>query len=163
MYLDIVPNRNSPPAILLRESIRQGDKIIKRTLANLSRLTIEQAQQFRLILKGKTLVEAQAYYEIIQSQPHGHVEAVLVTMKRLGLARLIHHRRCHERDLIMALIASRILHPESKLALSRSWHQSTLGSLLEIEEASDDTLYAAMDWLFERQEAIETKLAKECA
>lgn len=160
MYLDIVPNRNSPPAILLRESIRQGDKIIKRTLANLSRLTIEQAQQFRLILKGKTLVEAQAYYEIIQSQPHGHVEAVLVTMKRLGLARLIHHRRCHERDLIMALIASRILHPESKLALSRSWHQSTLGSLLEIEDASDDALYAAMDWLFERQETIETKLAR---
>ena len=73
MYLDIVPNRNSPPAILLRESIRQGDKIIKRTLANLSSLTIEQAQQFRLILKGKTLVEAQSHYEIIQSQPHGHV------------------------------------------------------------------------------------------
>ena len=160
MYLDIVPNRNSPPAILLRESIRQGDKIIKRTLANLSKLTIEQAQQFRLILKGKTLVEAQSHYEIIQSQPHGHVEAVLIAMKRLGLARLIHHRRCHERNLVMALIASRILNPESKLALSRSWHQSTLGDLLEIEEASDDALYAAMDWLFERQEAIETKLAQ---
>ena len=160
MYLDIVPNRNSPPAILLRESIRQGDKIIKRTLANLSSLTIEQAQQFRLILKGKTLVEAQSHYEIIQSLPHGHVEAVLAAMKRLGLARLIYHRRCEERDLIMALIASRILHPESKLALSRSWNQSTLGGLLEIEDASDDALYAAMDWLFERQDAIETKLAR---
>ena len=160
MYLDIVPNRNSPPAILLRESIRQGDKIIKRTLANLSSLTIEQAQQFRLILKGKTLVEAQSHYEIIQSQPHGHVEAVLTAMKRLGLARLIHHRRCDERDLIMALIASRILNPQSKLALSRSWNQSTLGELLEIDAASDDALYAAMDWLFERQDAIETKLAK---
>lgn len=160
MYLDIVPNRNSPPAILLRESIRQGDKIIKRTLANLSSLTIEQAQQFRLILKGKTLIEAQSYYEIIQSQPHGHVEAVLTAMKRLGLARLIHHRRCDERDLIMALIASRILNPESKLALSRSWNQSTLGGLLEINDASDDALYAAMDWLFERQDAIEAKLAK---
>ncbi len=160
MYLDIVPNRNSPPAILLRESIRQGDKIIKRTLANLSSLSIEQAQQFRLILKGKTLVEAESHFEIIQSQPHGHVEAVLAAMKRLGLARLICHRRCKERDLIMALIASRILNPDSKLALSRSWNQSTLGGLLEIEDASDDALYAAMDWLFERQEAIETKLAK---
>ena len=76
-----MPNRHSPPAILLRESIRQDDKIIKRTLANLSSLTIEQAQQFRLILKGKTLVEAQSHYEIIQSQPHGHVEAVLTAMK----------------------------------------------------------------------------------
>ncbi len=160
MYLDIVPNRNSPPAILLRESIRQGDKIIKRTLANLSSLSIEQAQQFRLILKGKTLVEAESHFEIVQSQPHGHVEAVLAAMKRLGLARLICHRRCKERDLIMALIASRILNPDSKLALSRSWNQSTLGGLLEIEDASDDALYAAMDWLFERQEAIETKLAK---
>jgi len=160
MYLDIVPNRNSPPAILLRESIRQGDKVVKRTLANLSRLTLEQAQQFRLILKGNTLVDAQSHYEIIQSQPHGHVEAVLATMKRLGLARLIHHRRCKERDLIMALIASRILNPDSKLALSRSWDQSTLGSLLDIEEASDDALYTAMDWLFDRQEAIETKLAQ---
>ena len=160
MYLDIVPNRNSPPAILLRESIRQGDKILKRTLANLSSLTLEQAQQFRLILKGKSLVEAESHFEIIQSLPHGHVEAVLCAMKRLGLARLIHHRRCKERDLIMALIASRILNPESKLALSRSWNQSTLGGLLEIEDASDDALYAAMDWLFERQEVIEKKLAK---
>ena len=160
MYLDIVPNRNSPPAILLRESIRQGDKIVKRTLANLSSLSIRQAQQFRLILKGKTLVEAESHFEIIQSLPHGHVEAVLTVMKRLGLARLIHHRRCKERDLIMALIASRILNPESKLALSRSWNQSTLGGLLEIEDASDDALYAAMDWLFERQDVIETKLAK---
>ena len=160
MYLDIVPNRDSPPAILLRESIRQGDKIMKRTLANLSSLSIEQAQQFRLILKGKTLVEAESHFEIIQSLPHGHVEAVLTVMRRLGLARLIHHRRCKERDLIMALIASRILNPESKLALSRSWNRSTLGDLLEIEDASDDALYVAMDWLFERQDVIETKLAR---
>jgi transposase len=159
MYIDIVPNRKSPPAILLRESIRQGKKIVKRTVANLSSLSIEQAQAIRRILKGEKLVQPEAHFDILSSRAHGHVDAVLLTIRRLGLDKLIASRRCQERDLIIAMITSRILGPESKLALSRSWENTTLGELLDVEEADEDALYAAMDWLYERQEPIEKKLA----
>ena len=160
MYIDIVPNRKSPPAILLRESVRQGKKILKRTVANLSSLSIEQAQAIRRILKGEQLVRPEAHFDILSSRAHGHVDAVLLTIRRLGLDKLIASRRCKERDLILAMIASRILGPESKLSLSRSWENTTLGDLLGIEGADEDTLYAAMDWLYERQEGIEQRLAQ---
>lgn len=160
MYIDIVPNRKSPPAILLRESIRQGKKIVKRTVANLSSLSIEQAQAIRRILKGEQLVQPEAHFNILSSRAHGHAEAVLLTIRRLGLDKLIASRRCQERDLIIAMIASRILGPESKLSLSRSWENTTLGDSLDVEGADEDALYAAMDWLYERQEQIEQKLSK---
>jgi transposase len=160
MYIDIVPNRKSPPAILLRESVRQGQKIVKRTIANLSSLSIVQAQAIRRILKGEKLVRPEAHFDIVCSSAHGSVEAVLLTMRRLGLDQLIASRRCPERDLVIAMIASRILGPQSKLALSRSWENTTLGELLGVEGADEDALYAAMDWLYERQERIEQKLAE---
>ena len=159
MYIDIVPNRKSPPAILLRESVRQGKKIVKRTIANLSALSIEQAQAIRRILKNEKLVQPEAHFELLNSRAHGHVQAVLLTLRKLGLDKLIASRRCKERDLVIAMIASRILGPESKLALSRSWENTTLGELLGVEGADEDALYAAMDWLYERQESIEKKLA----
>ncbi len=160
MYIDIVPNRKSPPAILLRESIRQGEKIVKRTIANLSSLSREQAYAIRRILKGVQLVQPEEHFDISSSRAHGHVETVLLTIRKLGLDKLIASRRCKERDLVIAMIASRILGPESKLAMSRSWENTTLGERLGIEGADEDALYDAMDWLYERQERIEARLAK---
>jgi len=159
MYIDIVPNRKSPPAILLRESTRKGKKTIKRTIANLSSLSIAQAESIRRILKGEKLVKPEEYFDILRSPAHGHVDAVLVTIRRLGLDKLIASRRSKERDLVTAMIASRILCPQSKLALTRDWGNTTLGEMLGVEEADDEALYAAMDWLYERQDAIEKRLA----
>jgi len=160
MYIDIVPNRKSPPAILLRESIREGKKIVKRTIANLSSLSLKQAQLIRQVLKGQPLVAPEACFDIVNSKAHGDVDAVLLTMRKLGFNNLVGSRRCKERDLVVAMVASRILHPESKLAFSRGWENTTLGELLGTEGASEDELYAAMDWLYERQDTIEKKLAK---
>ncbi len=160
MYIDIVPNRKSPPAILLRESIREGKKIVKRTIANLSSLSLKQAQLIRQVLKGQSLVAPEACFDIVNSKAHGGVDAVLLAMRKLGFNNLLGSRRCTERDLVVAMVASRILHRESKLAFSRSWENSTLGELLGTEGASEDDLYAAMDWLYERQDTIEKKLAK---
>jgi len=160
MYIDIVPNRKSPPAILLRESVREGQKIVKRTIANLSSLSLEQAQLIRQVLKGEPLVAPEACFDIVNSKAHGDVDAVLLTMRKLGFDNLVASRSSKERDLVVAMVASRILHPESKLAFSRNWENSTLGELLGIDGASEDDLYAAMDWLYERQDIIEKKLAK---
>lgn len=160
MYIDVIPNRNSPPAILLRESIRQGKKIVKRTIANLSSLSLEQAYLIRQVLKGKPLVAAESCFDIVKSKAHGNVNAVLLAMRKLGFDKLIATHHSKKRDLVVAMIASRILNPESKLAFSRSWGNSTLGELLGIEEAGEDKLYAAMDWLHERQDIIEKKLAQ---
>jgi len=159
MYIDIVPNRKSPPAILLRESTRQGKKIVKRTIANLSSLSIAQAESIRRILKGEKLVKPEEHFDILRSPAHGHVDAVLVTIRRLGLDKMIGSRRSKERDLVVAMIASRILCPQSKLALTRDWGNTTLGEMLGVEEADDEALYAAMDWLYEHQDAIEKRLA----
>lgn len=159
MYIDIIPNRKSPPAILLRESTRQGKKTIKRTIANLSSLSIAQAESIRRILKGEKLVKPEEHFAILRSPAHGHVDAVLTTIRRLGLDKLIGSRRSKERDLVVAMIASRILCPQSKLALTRDWGNTTLGEQLGIEEAGEEALYAAMDWLHERQDAIEKRLA----
>jgi transposase len=159
MYIDIVPNRKSPPAILLRESVRQGKKIVKRTLANLSALSIDQAQAIRRILKGEKLVRPEKHFTILNSRPHGHAEAVLLTIRRLGLDKLIFSRRSKERDLVIAMIVSRILCPQSKLAFSRDLENTTLGESLGVEGADEDDLYAAMDWLYKRQDDIEKRLA----
>ena len=160
MYIDIVPNRKSPPAILLRESIRQGGKIVKRTLANLSSLSIEQAEAIRAVLKGEPLAPVDELFEIIRSRSHGAVQAVGSAMKRLRLGTLLDRKASRERDLVLAMIAARVVEPQSKLATARSWEHSTLGEWFGVEGADEDELYAAMDWLLERQGVIEQRLAK---
>jgi Transposase DDE domain len=161
MYIDIVPNRGSPPAILLRESIREGKRVRKRTIANLSALPIEQAEMIRRVLKGEKLGPLESALEVVRSQHHGHVEAVLTAMRRLGFDKLIDAKSSRERDLVVAMVAGRIIAPEaSKLAMVRAWSDTTLADELGVADADEDCLYAAMDWLLERQEKIEKRLAR---
>ena len=164
MYIDIVPNRSSPPAVLLRESYRDGDKVKKRTLANLSALPPEAVEAVRATLRGQTLVPVDEAFQILRARPHGHVAAVLGTMRKLGIAELLANRSCRERDLALAMIAARVLEPCSKLATARSLGSDTLssslGEVLGVEEADADELYRALDWLGRGQRRIERKLAK---
>lgn len=159
MYITKVPNRKSPPAILLRESYRDNGKVKSRTLANLSKLPAEAVELLRRSLKGEQLVPLAEAVEVLASVHHGHVEAVLLAMRRLELARCIDSRPSRERDLVLAMIAARILAADSKLATSRWWQDTTLPGILGVEDADEDELYAALDWLFERQQRIEKKLA----
>jgi hypothetical protein len=160
MYIDIVPNRNSRPAVLLREAWRENGKIKKRTVANLSHLPPERVEALRRALKGEGLGPVERpEMEIERSLPHGAVAAVLGTMAKLGLPELIAAKRSRERDLVVAMISERLLHPSSKLASTRSWHSSTLAEELGVGGAEADDLYAAMDWLLARQDRIEGKLA----
>lgn len=161
MYIHVVPNRNSPPAVLVRESYREGSKVKNRTLANLSKLPEETIEAVRRSLAGERLVAFEDAFEIVAdgSRSHGHVEAVLAAMKRLGFAGLVAARRSRPRDLVLAMVAARILQPRSKLATSRWWHTTTLPEELDVADAAEDDLYAAMDWLIERQLTIEKKLA----
>ena len=159
MYIATIPNRGSPPAILLREGYREGSKVKTRTLANLSKLPPEALTVLRQILGGDKLVKAGDAFEAIASPHHGHVQAVLVAMQRLGFAKLIAARPSPQRDLIVAMVAARILEPDSKLATTRWWHITTLPATLGVADADEDDLYAAMDWLLERQDRIEKKLA----
>jgi len=159
MHIDIVPNRNSKPAILLRESYREGGKVKKRTLANLSKLPMEQVQLLHQVLKGEHLVRGEDLFEVSSSQHNGHVQAVLKVMKRLRFPVLVSSQPSRERDLVVAMVAARILEPVSKLATTRWWHTTTLPDELGVADATEDELYAAMDWLLERQPWIEKKLA----
>jgi transposase len=159
MYIDVVPNRASPPAFLLRESVRQGSRIVKRTLANLSSLDRSQIDSMRAILRGEKLVSPSAAFDKIRDRQHGGCEAVRVAMKRLGFEALLDSRRSRQRDLVVAMVAARILEPRSKLATSRSWSRYTLTADLGVEGAGEKELYSAMDWLLERQPRIEKKLA----
>jgi len=159
MYIDRVPNRNSPPAILLRESWREGGRIRKRTLTNLSHWPEEKIQALQLVLKDVKIMPQDAL-SIERSLPHGHVEAVLGTMRKIGLDSLVASKPCRERDLVLAMIAQRLIHPCSKLATTRLWHSSTLAQELGVEDADEDELYEALDWLGERQRRIERKLAR---
>ena len=159
MYIATIPNRGSPPAILLREGYREGGKVKTRTLANLSKLPPEALAALRRVLKGEKLIKASDAFEAVASFHHGHVQAVGVAMQRLGFAKLIASRRSRQRDLVVAMVASRILEPDSKLATTRWWHTTTLPAMLEVADADEDDLYAAMDWLLERQGRIEKKLA----
>ena len=160
MYIDIVPNRNSPPAILLRESRREGDKVVKTTVANLSRCPPKAVEALRRALRGVELVAHDEVFAIERSVPHGHVQAVLGTIRKLGVDALLASRPCRERDLVVAMIAQRLLKPCSKLATTRLWHTSTLARELAVADASENDLYGALDWLLVRQERIEKKLAK---
>ncbi len=159
MHVDAVPNRGSRPAYLLRESFREGRTVRKRTLANLSSLPDEQIFAIRAVLRGETLHPVSELFEVIASRPHGHVEAVGVAMQRLGFESLVASRRCRERDLVCAMVAARIIAPHTKLATTRWWHTTTLAEELAVADADEEELYAAMDWLLERQGGIEKKLA----
>src|SRR5215470_12144798 len=129
MYIDIVPNRRSPPAILLRESIREGGRVRKRTIANLSALPIEQAEMIRRVLKGEKLGPLESALEVVSSRHHGHVAAVLTAMRRLGFEKLVEAKPSHERDLVAAMVAERIIAPEaSKLAMTRAWADTMLAT-----------------------------------
>jgi transposase len=165
MYIESVPNRNSPPAILLRQSLRRGAKVVKRTLANLSAWPAAQIDSLRRVLKGESLVAPSDAFRIQRSAPHGHVAAALGTLRRLLLEPILSRVRCPERDLVVAMIAARILEPSSKLATSRGLHPDTatssLASVLGLDAAVEETqLYHAMDWLLLRQQKIENALAK---
>ena len=165
MYIEAVPNRNSPPAILLRESYREDGKVRKRTLCNLSDWPKEHVEGLRAVLKGGTVIPAeQQAIRIERSLPHGHVAAALGTARKLGLDALLGPAGNRCRDLVLALVVSRILDPTSKLAAARALAPATatssLGQVLGIGELDEDELYTALDWLHERQPAIETALAK---
>ncbi len=159
MYIDVVPNRDSPPAVLLREAWREGNKTRKRTLANLSDWPQEKIETFRRLLRDERLVSPEDLFATQKTLPHGHVQAVLEMIGRLGLDRLISAQRCRERDLVVAMIVQRLIDPCSKLATTRAWHTTTLAEELGVAEATENDLYEAMDWLLERQERIEKKLA----
>ncbi len=159
MYVAVIPNRGSPPAILLREGYREKGKVKTRTLANLSKLPPEAIKTLTRVLKGESLVAPNEVFESIRSPHHGHVQAVRAAMRRLGFDKLITSQRCRERDLVEAMVAARILKPDSKLATTRAWHTTTLPELLGVTDADENELYSAMDWLLERQDRIEKKLA----
>jgi transposase len=150
---------NEYTATLLRRSYRQDGKVKKETLANLSHLPPAAIDAIRRVLAGETLVNAQDAFEIERSLPAGHVNAALVMARRLELARLLDRSASRERDLCLAMILARVICPGSKLGTVRALGQSTLASELGVESADEDDLYAAMDWLLERQNQIEDRLA----
>jgi Transposase DDE domain len=165
MYIESVPNRGSPPAILLRESYRDRGKVKKRTLLNLSDWPHERIAGFKMLLNGGTVIpKDQEAITIVRSLPHGHVAATLGTARKIGLDRLLgpNGNRC--RDLVLALVVSRILDPGSKLAAARALSPDTatssLGERLDLGMVDEDELYSALDWLAVRQPAIETALAR---
>ena len=165
MYIESVPNRNSPPAILLRESYREGGKVRKRTLCNLSDWPAAHIEGLRGVLKGGTVIAAgQDAFTVTRTLPHGHVAAALGTARKIGLDRILGPvgNRC--RDLVLALLVGRILDPASKLATARALSPATasssLGEMLGLGCVDEDELYTALDWLLERQPAIEAILAK---
>ena len=159
MYIATVPNRGSPPAILLRAGYRAGGRVKNRTLANLTKWPAQKVDLLRRLLRDEPLAPADALFEVVGSAHHGHVQAVRTTMQRLGFDTLIAARPCRERDLIVALVAARLLEPDSKLATTRWWHTTTLPVDLGVSDADEDALYEAMDWLLARQDRIEQKLA----
>ena len=159
MYIATVPNRNSPPAILLREGWREGNRTRQRTLANLSHWPKEKIETFRRLLHDEPLVSPHDLFTTQRTLPHGHVEAILDMISKLELDRLLSAERCRERDWVEAMIVQRLIDPCSKLATTREWHTTTLAEELGVAEANENDLYAALDWLGERQERIEKKLA----
>ena len=165
MYIESVPNRGSPPAILLRESYREDGKVRKRTLCNLSNWPKAHIEGLRGVLKGGVVIPAdREAFTLTRSLPHGHVAAALGTARKIGLDRMLGPDGNRRRDLVLAMIVGRILDPTSKLAAARALSPATaassLGSELGLGVVDEDELYAALDWLHERQPAIETALAK---
>lgn len=167
MYVTAIPNRNSPPAILLRESYRESGKVKTRTIANISHLRPQQIQALRAALSGSvspTAAPLPDSFLIERSRPHGHVAAVLGSLRKLQVDAILDPQPSRQRDLVVAMIAARIIEPASKLATARGLHSDTLhsslGELLGLDSAGDAELYTAMDWLLERQSRIERELSK---
>jgi len=165
MYIESVPNRGSRPAVLLREGWREDGKVKKRTIANLSDWPEHKVHALAAILKGKAVVgDVEQAFDVVRSVPHGHVAAVLRSLEKLKLDQVISRSPCPERDLCLAMLVARITAPGSKLALARGLSDvtadSSLGELLDVQNADEDRCYAAMDWLVERQASIENALAK---
>ena len=144
---------------LLRRSYREGGTVKNETLGNLSHLPEHLIDIIRRSLQGETFVPLAQAFEISRSRPHGHVQAVALAMQRLGLASLLASKSCHERELVLAMVAARIVAPHTKLATTRWWHTTTLGEDFGVVDADEDDLYAAMDWLLAHQDTIQKKLA----
>ncbi len=171
MYIEHVPNRNSTPAVLLRESWRENGKTKKRTVGNLSSLNGETVEAVRAALKGEVVPAARAIsepeksLEIINSRQHGHVAAIVAMIKKSGLLQDIDRKPSRQRDIVVAMIADRLLHGDSKLATARHCQSetaaTTLGELLSLEDLDEHECYLAMDWLLGRQESMQKKLAKK--
>ena len=165
MYVAKVPNRGSPPAVLLRESYREAGKVRNRTLANLSSWPEAKVDALAAVLKGQPApaAAAEGSFEIARSLPHGHVAAVLGTARALGLEELIDPEPSRQRDLVTAMMVAQVIAPDSKLAIARGLQArtaaSSLGEVLGLGGCDEDDLYAAMDWLAARQDHIEDALA----
>ena len=159
MHIEAVPNRRSHTTILLRQSYREGNRVRKRTLANLTALPPDAIEILKRALRGEKLVPCDQAFAIERSVPHGHVKAILGTIRKIGLDTIIGSKRSPERDLVVAFFAERLLHGRSNLASTRLWHSTTLAEELSVQDADVDKVYEAMDWLLERQERIEKKLA----
>jgi hypothetical protein len=159
MYIATVPNRGSPPALLLREGYRQGGKVKNRTLANLTKWPPQKVDLLRRLLRDEPLAPVDTLFEVVASRHHGHVQAVRTAMQRLGFDTLLAARPSRERALVVAMVVARILEPDTKLATTRWWHTTTLPEPLGVADADEDALYEAMDWLLARQDRIEAKLA----
>jgi hypothetical protein len=165
MYVVRVPNRGSPPAILLRESYREAGKVKNRTLANLSSWPEAKVDALSRVLKGQPppAADLDGAFEITRSLPHGHVAAVLGTALRLGLGELIDPVPSRHRDLVVAMAAAQVIAPDSKLAIARALREETaassLGEILGLGSCDEDDLYAAMDYLAARQDTIQDSLA----
>jgi hypothetical protein len=165
MYVTRVPNRGSPPAVLLRESYREHGKVKVRTLANLSRWPEHKVEKLQRALKGVSpTTDLAAAFDIGRSLPHGHIAAVLGTARKLGLEELIDPTPSRRRDLVTAMLVAQVIEPGSKLAFARGLRAETattsLGEVLGVSRCDEDDLYAAMDWLLKRQGSIEKALAE---
>jgi len=164
MYIATIPNRTSPPAILLRQGYREGKRVKTRTLANLSDWPASKIEMFRRLLRDEAVVTPADALEIVRSRPHGHVMAVIGTLRRVGLPDILSRVRTPQRDCVEAIVAARILHPRSKLATARALNEETqwtsLGEVVGVSDIDEDDLYEAMDWVLARQDPIERALAK---
>ena len=166
MYVERVPNRNSPPAVLLRHSYREGGKVRKETLANLSKWPDELVENFRILLQGGVAVPSlDDAFRIVRSRPHGHVAAVLGSARKLGFEQLLDRKPSRNRSLATAMVLARILDPDSQLAtaqgLIRETLADTLAEELDVQDADADELGAALDWLLARQAGIERWLTRK--
>jgi transposase len=164
MYVARVPNRGSPPAILLRESYREDGKVKNRTLANLSHWPATKVDDLRRVLKGQSAtLDLSEAFEITRSLPHGHVAAALGTARQLGVEELIDPTPSRRRDLVVAMLVAAVIDPGSKLAIARGLRTETatssLGKVLSVSGCDEDDLYAAMDWALDRKDGIENALA----
>ena len=163
MHVDTIVRRHGErvyESYLVRRSVREGQRVRKETLANISRLPPEAIEAVRRVLQGEALLAAGEAFRIERSRPHGHVAAVLGTLRKLGVERIIGREQSRERDLVVGMVCQRLLRPGSKLSATRQFGLTTLGEELEVEGASEAELLSAMDWLLARQERIEAALAR---